>query len=200
MIKVPALVIASMFFFAGSVSAQMTNSAPVYDEQRTQSLQDPAISAALQLIYTSQSVAELKNVDCSKVSEEQLIKLGDAVMGYGITEAEHTAKENMMGGEESPMSKRAHENMGRAYLGCWAGYRSGPMAMPMMSSAVNTAPPVLPGNDAYTSGSRGFMNGGLGLGGGMMGGSGSFGGLTMLLVWIFLILGIAALVKMILKK
>lgn len=120
-----------------------------------------AIHAALQEIYASQNVTDQQQIICAKVTDEQLIKLGDAVMGYGITEEQHTAMENMMGGEESPMSKQAHENMGRSYLGCWANYNSGPMMM-MSTMGNSSSGSVLPSD---TQGAR--YSGGYG---GMMGG------------------------------
>lgn len=92
----------------------------------------PTIASVLQDIYASQNMSGQTPVDCSQVSDDQFEKLGDAYMGNGITEAQHTAMENMMGGEGSATLKQVHISMGRAYLGCWAHYAS-PMA-PMMSN------------------------------------------------------------------
>jgi hypothetical protein len=39
-------------------------------------------------------------------------------MGYGITEQQHTAMENMMGGDGSTNVQQVHMNMGRTYIGC----------------------------------------------------------------------------------
>ena len=151
----------------------------------SQSDNDINIGAALQEIYKSQNITARKQVDCSKVTVSQLIKLGDMVMGYGITEAEHTAVENRMGGEESAMSNQAHENIGRSYLGCWANYQSGPMGMMMGSSSDRLAEPV--------GGFQGMMGQGFGLN--MMGGYYGFGGLTTFFILALLLVGIVALTR-----
>lgn len=171
------------FLFAGTVSAQgmMGNwqggSAVVQSS-------DPGISVALQDIYKSQSINSQSQVVCVKVTDDQFEKLGDASMGYGITEQQHTVMENMMGGEGSATVKQAHINMGRAYLGCWANYNSGPVLMPMMGYAGSLSAPFY----NYYGLQR------------MMGGYGWFGLVTMVLFWVLLILGIVVLVKWLKNK
>lgn len=83
---------------------------------------DSGIDAALKEILASQELTSLNTLECSKVSDAALIKLGDAVMAP-ITgdEAHHSAMEDMMGGEESVAAKTMHSQMGKAYLGCSAG-------------------------------------------------------------------------------
>lgn len=188
---------------AGTASAQMgmMGSTGQNANAYAESDKDANISVALQEIYKSQNVSAREQVDCSKVTDLQLIKLGDAVMGYGITEAQHSAMENMMGGEEAAMTKQAHTNMGRAYLGCWSNYQSGPMNMSMMMGGSYVKPAQTVGTDAgYPGRGEGMMYGGNYGGWGMMGGYSGFGGLTMVLVWTLLILGIVALVKWLKKN
>lgn len=75
------------------------------------------ITAALQDIYSTQNITDQSKVSCSKVTDVQFEKLGDAVMGSGISEQQHAQMENMMGGEGSATLDRAHLTMGRSYLG-----------------------------------------------------------------------------------
>lgn len=161
---------------------------------------DANISTALQDIYKSQNITSQSQVSCSKVTDDQFEKLGDASMGYGITEQQHTAMENMMGGEGSATVKQAHINMGRAYLGCWSNYNSGPVLMPMMGYSGSLSAPV----HNYYYGQQGMMGNLFNSGWGMMGGyNGNFswlGAITTILVWALLVLGIVALVKWLRRK
>lgn len=158
---------------------------------------DANISAASQDIYKSQNISGQSQVNCGKVTDDQFEKLGDASMGLGITEKQHTAMENMMGGEGSATVKQAHINMGRAYLGCWANYNSGPVLMPMMGYSGSLSAPF----HNYYFGQQGIMGNFANSGWNMMGGNyGWFGLITMALFWVLLILGIVALVKWIKNK
>lgn len=192
------------FMVAGPAYAQMgmTRTAGQGEEAYAQLDQDPKINVALQQLYKSQGVTSRNQVDCSKVLDDDFIALGDAVMGYGITEEEHSAMENMMGGEEAPMSKQSHTNMGRAYLGCWASYRSGPMMMPIMMGSYSESPlrQATVVTDGRPIGTQGMMGQGDYLGQGMMGGYGGLGLVSMILIWALLILGIVALIKWIKKS
>ncbi|MEO8065812.1 MAG: hypothetical protein ABI643_03085 [Candidatus Doudnabacteria bacterium] len=176
--KLLLVLFAAGVLVAGPVFAQM---GMMGSGSNTAQIDNAKIEAALQDIYKSQNVTSTTQVNCSKVTDAQFEKLGDASMGYGITEQQHTAMENMMGGEGSATLMSAHINMGKAFLGCWAGYNSAPVAMGMMGNY----------------GSAGFSNSGM-MGRGHMGFKGDFGwvhGITMILVWLLLALGIAALVK-----
>ena len=177
------------FFVAGSVSAQGMMGR-FYNQQgvtSTTQVQDANITSALKDIFDSQSVSDQSKIDCSKVTDSQFEKLGDAYMGLGITEEQHAAMENMMGGEGSPTLTQAHINMGRSYLGCWANYKGGPSMMsPMMEQYGIVSGTVYP---------YGNMMGWPTMMGGYYGGYGIFGIITMVLFWALLILGIFALVK-----
>ena len=140
--KLFGFILVTSFLFAGTASAQvgmMYGTAQNNSAVSVSAEQDPAVSAALAVIYSSQKVADKAGLVCANVTEDQFEKLGDAVMGVGITEAQHAAMENMMGGEGSATVRQAHITMGRSYLGCWAGYSSGPVYMPMMG-ALSTGP------------------------------------------------------------
>lgn len=189
------LFVASFLLTAGTASAQMgmMNYSGQNNTTVAQSSQSPTISAALQDIYNSQNINNQSQLDCAKVTDTQFEKLGDAVMGYGITEQQHTAMENMMGGEGSATVKLAHINMGRSYLGCWANYNSGPT--PMMGYLSGSSTPGVYGQAGGYYGPAGMMGYGFNSGWNMMGGYYWFGWITMLLVWILLLLSIVALVK-----
>lgn len=144
--------------------------------------QSDELKSILQSIYTSQNVTSQAEIDCSRVSDEQFEKLGDAYMSVMLpNEQQHQAMDNMMGGEGSDALRQAHITMGRSYLGCWSNYNSGPIYMPMMS------------NGYYPHG--GYAYGGWGIG--MMS---PFGWITTLLIWTLLVLGIVAIIKWINKK
>ena len=180
-----AIFVAS-FLVAGTASAQI-GMMRFWPGNNSATRQNPStdIDTALQDIYKAQNVSSRSKIDCSKVTDDQFEKLGDAVMGYGISEQQHTAMEQMMGGEGSATLKQAHITMGRSYLGCWANYNSGPVRRPMMEYyGLSNGQPV----NYFSSG-------------GMMGWSSTVGGyywtgwITTALIWILLILFIAALVR-----
>lgn len=179
---------------AGSASAQMgmmnyywQNNSPV-----AQSGQSSTISAALQDIYSSQSISAQSQVICAQVTDTQFEKLGDAVMGYGITEQQHAVMENMMGGEGSATLKQAHINLGRSYLGCWSNYRSGPVTMPMMGYFYGSSTPTTYGQNNSYSGPWGMM--------GYAFNSGWSNWITTILLWTLLLLGSVTLVKRLRKN
>lgn len=183
---------------AGTASAQMGMMGNYWQTgSQAQPAQSEELNNVLQSIYRSQNVGSQAQVDCSKVTDDQFEKLGDAYMGVMLpNEQQHEAMDNMMGGEGSASLRQAHINMGRSYLGCWSDYNSGPVYMPMMG------------------GFGGMMNGGNFGGGyfspnGMMGWNmmssyyGGFGWIhwiTMILVWSLLVLGIVALAKWLKKN
>ncbi|MDE2312415.1 MAG: hypothetical protein KGJ93_05015 [Patescibacteria group bacterium] len=175
----------------------------VYQQQAGQA--NAEVGAALQNIYNSQHVGDQSQIDCGKVSDDQFEKLGDAYMSVMLPNTQqHQVMDNMMGGEGSATLRQAHINMGRSFLGCWSNYNGGPAYMPMMgySAGFNSSTPE--GYYPYSVGA-GFRAypayGMMGLGFGAqnpMFGWGVFGWfyvITMVLVWILLLLGIAALIK-----
>jgi hypothetical protein len=193
--KIITFLFVASFLVAGSVSAQGMMGRYYYNQQgvtSTTSVQDTNITAALKDIFDSQSASDQSKIDCSKVTDSQFEKLGDAYMGLGISEQQHTAMENMMGGEGSPTLTQAHINMGRSYLGCWSNYKGGPsITSPMMGQY---------GIVSGTAYSYGNMMGWPTMMGGYYGGYSIFGWITTVLFWVLLILGITVLVKYLIKK
>ena len=147
------------------------------------------LNDTLKNIYSSQGVSGRDEVDCSKVTDDQFEKLGDAYMGLMLpNESQHEAMDKMMGGEGSSSLRLAHINMGRSYLGCWSNYNSSPVNIPMMGGyrAMDF--------NGYSP-SYNTMMGGWNRPGNYHMSYFWFGWLTMILIWILLILGIIALAK-----
>ena len=101
----------------GAANQQSVSSAP-------QSINPPlsfdsTIDTTLRTILSSEQAAVLASVDCTKITSDQYIKLGDAVMGsLAGDETHHSAIENAMGGEEGAMAVEAHTKLGQLYLNC----------------------------------------------------------------------------------
>ncbi len=180
---------------AGTAYAQMGMMGGYWqDGSQAQPAQSEELSSVLQNIYSSQNVSSRAEVDCSKVTDDQFDKLGDAYMGVMLpNQQQHEAMDNMMGGEGSASLKQAHINMGRSYLGCWSNYNSGPVYMPTMGGFG-----MMGGNGSY--GNYYAPNGMMGWSGMMGGYYGGFGWVTMILVWTLLVLGITAAVKWLRKN
>lgn len=184
-----SLFVASVLLMgAGFTQASMMNNQNS-NPTTTQQTPTPTIASALQDIYTSQNITGQAQLDCSKVTDTQFEKLGDAVMGSGIGEAQHTTMENMMGGEGSATLKQAHITMARAYVGCWSNYNGVVPTMSMMGGYGSYNYPV-------NYGRHGMMGGYYGYGACHI----LFGVITILIVWVLMILGIMAAVKYLRKK
>lgn len=186
------------FALVGTASAQVGMMGEYWQNNgnSSQSVQSQELNANLQNIYKGQNVSGEAQVDCSKVTDVQFEKLGDAYMGVMLpNQQQHQAMDTMMGGEGSASLKQAHINMGRSYLGCWSNYRSGPIYMPMMGGMIG-------GYGQYGAYPVNGMMGNYGWGSNMMNGWGfsGFGWITMILIWALLILGIAAAVRWLVKK
>jgi len=143
---------------------------------------DVSVSDALQGILTAQNVSDISKADCGQVSDKQFEVLGDASMANMHAEEEHELMDQMMGGEGSDSLQAMHIRMGQGYLGCYSG--------------------------------SGVMSGGMMSGGRISGSTGNFsmhGGLTnfsypifhyatMILLWLTLLLVIAAAIKYLVKE
>ncbi len=79
------------------------------------------LSKVIQDIAKSQGATSENKIDCQKVSDDQLEKLGDAWMDVRHPDENvHQAMDQMMGGEGSASLKQAHIRMGQNYLGCYS--------------------------------------------------------------------------------
>jgi len=63
-------------------------------------------------------VESVDDLDCELVSDEDMVRLGDAVMERMHPGERHEEMDRMMGGEESEGWWSIHLQMGRNYLGC----------------------------------------------------------------------------------
>ena len=63
-------------------------------------------------------VKTVSDLDCELVSDEDMVRLGDAVMEQMHPGERHEEMDRMMGGEESEGWWNIHLQMGRNYLGC----------------------------------------------------------------------------------
>lgn len=151
------------------------------------------IGTALQEIYASQAISDATKLNCSRITDVQFEKLGDAYMGYIHPGQEHAIVEQMMGGEGSATLIQAHINMGRAYTGCWSGYNAAPFLMPMMGyrGGANIAATPYSFNGGYRPS---MMNGYGNYASGWMGFS------LMVLIWTLTLLSIAACIKYLRRK
>lgn len=78
-----------------------------------------SIDEALEGVFKSQGVAEIKQIDCQKVTDEQFEQMGETFMDAMHPDAkQHELMDQMMGGESSQTLKTAHVVMGRRYFGC----------------------------------------------------------------------------------
>ena len=124
-----------------------------------------SIETILQDILSSQNVSTVQQLDCSKVSDSDLERLGDSVMEQNHPGAAHEAMDQMMGGEGSDSLRQMHINMGNSYLGCGNNYGYGMMGM-MGAVGRNTT-----GKSVSNSRQSGQVNGWSMMGpGGMMAG------------------------------
>lgn len=199
-----SIVAIGFFVTAGTASAQMGMMGGYWqDGSQTQQTQEE-LNSIVQSIYANQNVSSQAQVDCSKITDDQFEKLGDAYMGVMLpNEQQHEAMDEMMGGEGSASLRQAHINMGRSYLGCWSNYNSGPVYMPMMGG-------MMGGYNSYGSNGTNYPASGMmgnygnyGWGSNMMNGYWGFSGfgwVTTILVWGLLALGIAVMIKWLRKS
>lgn len=144
-------------------------------------------------ILQKQNIKDIKDLDCNKVSDEDFERLGEAVMSYmHPDEKEHSAMDEMMGGEGSESLRQAHIAMGKRFLGC----NNLPGFMGMMHW-------MMMGRDAYglksldsksnSKSYKDFERGWMPMMGFGMGSGFALVGLTWFITWlaliIFLILG-----------
>lgn len=170
------LVIFFLLFETPLAHAQMmnpyTNEAPSPNPQSLKQAQQ-TLDKAVQDVLKIQNVSSKDQLDCSKITDVQFEKVGDAWMGVRAgTEDVHNRMEQMMGGEGSNTLKQAHIQMGKTYLGC-------------LGSSANTNMPMLraPINDASRGGVFPMMGWGYGYGN-MMNSYGWGFGIVAFLFWL----------------
>ena len=159
-----------------------------------------SLTDVLQKITSQQKVSPIQDINCNDISDDDFEILGNAYMEQIHPGQQHELMDQMMGGEGSVALRNTHILMGQRYLGCGLVYSSGGM-MGMMG-------PVMMGiysggatrsNDGYYGSA---MMGTYGFAGKSLGTSwfwlNSF--IMMILIWVILILIIAALIKWLKRK
>jgi uncharacterized membrane protein len=108
---------------------------------------DKPLEVVLEEIRAQQGIGKDERIDPEKVSDEQLEKLGDALMSVMHPDPrEHEWMDNMMGGEGSTTLSAMHRIMGYNYL---RGYYVGMMGPGMMGRG------MMSGRSAYDPWQRG---------------------------------------------
>ena len=173
-----------LFFFAVLIGFT-----PAFRAVSDEGGHDISVDDALGVILQIQGVSEVSQIDCDKVSAENLEALGDAAMGKMLGSPEqHEIMDKMMGGEGSESLKTVHKNMGLNYLGCSASTGFNPGMMNMMTGNWSNFNNLKNYNSMM--GNFGFNN--------MMGwgwGWSLFGWVTMILFWVLTVVVIVALIK-----
>lgn len=141
-------IIVSLFIFpAGIASAQMMEGSmmSVGTDGDVNNNAHESLDVVLSEILEKYEKNKVQDLDCDDLSEEDLERIGDAVMESIHPGGIHERMDAMMGGEGSKTLEQAHINMGRNYLGCNSngiGNGSGMMGfntvMPMMAGSAWT--------------------------------------------------------------
>ncbi len=80
---------------------------------------EETVKDVIESIASTQGVSSADDIDCDLMSEDDLERLGEAVMSQMHPDLEeHEAMDEMMGGEGSSTLRDAHIRMAKAYLGC----------------------------------------------------------------------------------
>jgi hypothetical protein len=136
-----------------------------------------SVETVLQELLTKQQVDTIQKLDCEKVNDDDLERLGDAIMEQQHPGQAHEIMDQMMGGEGSESLQQIHIAMGSNYLGCGEGSGFG------------------------TGGGRGMMGFGSMMGyGGFSNAHGLLAGTTWIALIIFLVAGAYFFIKQAGKK
>ncbi len=153
-----------------------------------------SLDKVLNEIMQSQNVSSVDAIDRGKIADEQLERLGDAVMGIMVpSERQHELMDERMGGEGSDSLRAMHIMIGQRYLGFSDGtVPIGGMGGMMgfgggMMNNVNFADVgVERGGGNFMNMMNGFGSSGMGYG---------LGWIIPLIFWALIIFGIVLLVR-----
>ncbi len=107
-------------------SALLLSAVPVFTDTGLEGEHGKPLEGVLQEIRDKQGLGPDEAIDPRKVSDEELEKIGEAVMGIMHPDPrQHELMDQMMGGEGSQSLKSAHISMGYNYL---AGNTGGPLS------------------------------------------------------------------------
>ena len=144
-----------------------------------------SIEVVLSEMLTKQQADSIQKLNCDQISDDELERMGDAVMEQQHPGDAHQAMDQMMGGEGSESLRLMHTNMGSAYLGCSENLGSGIMGSGMMGMI---------GAGMMGSGSM------MGAGNRIAGAYGVLGSLTWISLIVFLLAGVYFFLKQANKK
>lgn len=77
-----------------------------------------SVEVVLQELLSKQKIDTIPELDCEKIIDDDLERLGDAVMEQQHPGQAHEVMDRMMGGEGSDSLQQIHIAMGSNYLGC----------------------------------------------------------------------------------
>lgn len=93
---------------------------PIMAAAETKAPEAAGVQQIMEQIRRSQNVTKNDQIDCSKVTAEQLKQLGQAVAaGMYPDNQSRNYMNNMMGGENTAMSDYRYRMIGAHYLGCY---------------------------------------------------------------------------------
>ncbi len=108
-----------------------------------------SVDAILSAIMAKQGVASPSQIDCQRVSQNDLETLGDAIMERMHPGEAHEFADQMMGGEGSDSLRAMHILLAKRYLGCaTGGDYQGAFGMMMGDYDDMMGPGVFYGDDA----------------------------------------------------
>ncbi len=147
-----------------------------------------SVDEILDEMLQSQGVSKIDQIDCEKITDNQFEELGEAVMSLMHSdEREHELMDQMMGGEGSESLMTMHITMGEKYLGCNKGMMSLVGIMPMMQMMGR-------GGNSVMGNMMNWSNWGFGTSWAWL------GWIFMILFWVFVIVGIIALIKWLINQ
>jgi hypothetical protein len=88
------------------------------DEIEEHSDKHESLDEVLAELLTKHNKESIQELNCDDLSEEELERVGDAVMETMHPGGQHERMDEMMGGEGSESLRLMHHQMGESYLGC----------------------------------------------------------------------------------
>ena len=171
----------SVFFPQNTFGQSMMNAENTANETVGEDrIHTESVEIVLQELLSKQKIDTIQKLDCEKIIDEDLERLGDAIMEQQHPGEAHEVMDQMMGGEGSESLQRMHIAMGSNYLGCAENSEFGMMGGGMMSMMMGGGGKSMMGN----FGSNSMSTFGWG-----------FGWIFMILFWGLIILGIVTVVK-----
>lgn len=107
------------------IGSMMDGGSTINEAATGDNVHPESIETVLQDLLTKQKVDTIQKLNCKQVGDDDLERLGEAVMEQQHPGQAHEVMDQMMGGEGSPSLRQMHLNMGSGYLGCGGDYGAG---------------------------------------------------------------------------